>query len=113
MLLVQVTNVDYDDIHHIKVNNTVEVQVSRLPEPIRFKRTYKLAGRRECGSNKLTIDETGLLTTLSNFDGEMCALYIEAGNCNNLLWEQKNSTERRTIFLSEWIVFKFVCLLAS
>ena len=38
-LLVQVTNVDYDDIHHIKVDDIVEVEVSRLPEPIQFKRS--------------------------------------------------------------------------
>ena len=89
-LLVQVTNVDYDDIHHIKVDDIVEVKVSRLHEPIWFKYTYKLAGRRECGSNKLTIDETGLLTTLLNFDGEICVPYIEAGNCNDPRWEHKH-----------------------
>ena len=89
-LLVQVTNVDYDDIHHINVGDIVEVEVevevevSSLPEPpMRFNQTYMLAGRRECGSNKLTIDETGLLTTLPNFDGNMCAPYIKAGNCND------------------------------
>ena len=75
---------DYDDIHHINVDDMVEVEVkvSSLPEPIRFNNTYKLAGRRECGSNKLTIDETGLMTT-PNFDGDTCAPYIKAGNCND------------------------------
>ena len=83
MLLVQVTAVDYDDINHIKVGDIVEIKVSSLPEPIRFNPTYKLAGTRECVSNKLKIDETGLLSRLPDPLGEICVPFIEAGNCDD------------------------------
>ena len=50
-LLARVTAVYYDSINHIEVGDMVTIKICSLPFRIKFKRTYRLTGSRECGSN--------------------------------------------------------------
>lgn len=84
-LMVGVSVVHYDDINHIRVGDVVNIKVCNLPFKIRFKRTYRLAGSRECGSNDLEISENGFMTILPKrgIYNESCASYIGGGNCDD------------------------------
>ena len=89
LLVVRVTAVHYDDIGHIEVGKVVEIKVCSLPLRIKFKRTYRLTGTRECGSGELEISEMGILGNIPELGrggpvGEgPCAPYILAGNCDD------------------------------
>ena len=87
-LMVRVTAVHYDDIDHIQVGDVVTIKVCSLPFRIRFKRTYRLTGTREFGSNELEISENGVLANIPELeDGPLgegpCAPYIREGNCDD------------------------------
>ena len=88
-LKVRVTAVHYDDIEHIEVGDVVNIKVCSLRFRIKFKRTYRLTGARECGSNELEISETGILANIPELgdNGPLgvgpCAPYIRAGNCDD------------------------------
>jgi hypothetical protein len=88
-LLVRVTVVHYDEINHIEVGEVVTIKVCSLPFRVRFKRTYRLTGSRECGTNELEISETGIIANIPELgeDGPLgagpCAPYILSGNCDD------------------------------
>ena len=88
-LTVRVTAVHYDEIDHIDVDDVVTIKVCSLPFRIRFKRTYRLAGSIECGSNELEISENGVVASIPELGsgglvGEgQCTPYIHAGNCDD------------------------------
>ena len=84
-LIVRITAVHYDAIGHIEVGDTVSVKVCSLPLRIRFKRTYYLAGSRECGSNELEISENGIIAERGKAGSPEpgpCPAHILAGNCD-------------------------------
>ena len=88
-LLVGVTAVHYDDLGHIEEGEVVVIKTCSLPFRIRFRRTYRLAGSRECGSNELEISETGLIANIPELETGtvigrgQCAPYILGGNCDD------------------------------
>ena len=87
-LVVKVTKVHYDDIDHIKVGDVEIIKVCSLPFRIKFKRTYRLTGSRELGSNELEISENGILANIpERADGPLgegpCPPHIRAGNCDD------------------------------
>ena len=81
--------VHYDDLNHIEVGDVVTVKACGLPFRIRFKRTYRLMGSRECGTNELEIKESGIIANIPELGpggplGEgMCAPYIRNGTCDD------------------------------
>lgn len=87
-LVARITAVHYDDIGQIEVGDVVHIKVCSLPFRIKFKRTYRLTGARECGSNELEISENGILANIPELEsgplGEgPCVPYILGGNCDD------------------------------
>lgn len=88
-LLVGVTAVHYDDIDHIAVGDVLTIKACNLAFRIRFKRTYRLSGSRECGTNELEISEDGVIANIPELGpqrplGEgQCASHISSGNCDD------------------------------
>jgi hypothetical protein len=88
-LLVRVTTVYYDDIGHIEPGDLVTIKVCSLPFRIKFKRTYRLTGSRELGTNEMEISENGVIANIPELGpgrplGEgPCPPYILGGNCDD------------------------------
>lgn len=81
-----VTAVHYDDIDHIAVGDVLTIKACNLAFRIRFKRTYRLSGSRECGTNELEISEDGVIANIRELRplGEgQCASHISSGNCDD------------------------------
>lgn len=84
-LTVRVMVVHYDDIGQIEAGDIVSIKVCSLPLRIRFKRTYHLAGSRECGTNELEISESGVIAERGkggSLEPGPCPAHIRAGNCD-------------------------------
>ena len=87
-LLVRVTTVHYDEIGHIEPDDLISIKVCSLPFRIRFKRTYRLTGSRELGTNELEISENGIIANIPELStGPLgkgpCPPYILEGNCDD------------------------------
>ena len=82
-LLVGVTAVYYDEIDHIEVGDVVTVKICSLPFRIRFRRTYRLSGSRECGTNELEISQNGVIANTPVLGPGPCPPYILGGNCDD------------------------------
>ena len=88
-LLARITTVYYDEIDHIEVGDIVTIKACGLPFRIKFKRTYRLTGSRELGTNELEISENGVIANIPELGEERalgegpCPPYILGGNCDD------------------------------
>ena len=88
-LLARVTAVYYDSINHIEVGDVVTIKICSLPFRIKFKRTYRLTGSRELGTNEMEISENGIIANIPEFGDEgplgegPCPPFILGGNCDD------------------------------
>ena len=88
-LLVRVTTVYYDDIGHLEPGDLVTIKVCSLPFRIKFKRTYRLTGSRELGTNEMEISENGVIANIPELGpgrplgAGPCPPYILGGNCDD------------------------------
>ena len=87
--LVKVTEVYYDEIGQIEQEDIITIKVCNLPSfRLKFKRTYRLTGSRELGTNELEISENGIIANIPELPfGPLgrgpCPPYILGGNCDD------------------------------
>ena len=88
-LTARVIVVYYDEIGQIKAGDVINIKVCSLPFRIKFKRSYRLTGSRELGTNELEISENGIIANIPELgdDGPLgegpCPPYILEGNCDD------------------------------